>query len=1005
MPGEKTGNKDCQARCVTDREQFRSLLGNLPLPAFVVDISSGDPLRYTILAANKAASGLYGCRAKDLPGMALAQLWLEEDLDRYSREMGEWIENGAVSFSTSSPLRHRKKDGSVIHADISSNRILFEGKEAGVVIVNDVTGTVLASDLLSGSEERERLRLFSAALEEAAEGIQLVDLEGRVIYSNRAVEKIYGFTPREFEGRHVNELNADPEFAGRHILPAIMDTGHWSGELEVRHRDGHHFPIALSTSMVVGEGGEPIATVGVIRDITEQRLYQEKLKQGEAQYRSMFESQADAVMIFNGECRIVDVNPAACRMYGYSREEMVGISCTEFISPDSHHLFQEAQRLVAQGEVFHGESLDLKKRGTFFPTDLRIAPFLYNGRHHALVVARDMSEIRDAQEALKTSEQFLSAIFNNVRAGIMVIDPDEHKIANINIKAAEMIGLPREDIVGRTCHEFICPVEIGKCPITDLREVVDNSERVLVKADGTKVPILKTVVSVNLQEKPMLVESFVDISDLKAVGTELRVRDDAIRASISGFALADLEGRLTYVNQAFLDMWGYEEEGEVAGESMMDFWASREEAARVVKAIDKTGRWSGEITARRKDDSVFYAQFTANMVVGEDGQTRMMIGSFIDVTHRKRFEEALRQSEELFRTIFQASPDAVSINRMEDGVYMEINDGFTALTGYTPDDVVGVPLGSVGLWIDQDKLARLIGTLKKKGRVSNFEAGFRLKDGRVRTGLLSAHVVTMDGKPHVVSVTRDIEDLKQAEYTLKHALMNLEGKNRELEAFVYTAAHDLRTPIISVLGFIDLLRCELAGMLEKEHTYMLGRIDANVRHFDNLLRDLLDYSQTGIAEGEHKPMDVRDLVERILEEENIDGMQPKPLVTIQGKMPMVDMSQTRAYQVFKNLLSNSLKFGREGRPLEVEVGTATDHKGLVPEGHQLFYVRDNGIGIEKKFHDAIFGLFTRSPKSSTEGTGVGLAIVKRVVESEGGILRLDSARGKGATFYFSLPVV
>lgn len=945
-----------------------------------------------LVFSNSRLGQIFDSSPEDLTGIDFMEFIHPDDRDLLTENIRLRMEGGGPE---SYIIRAIDRSGNDKLLEIIGSRISWDGRPA-------ILGAVL--DVTSREEVQNRLKLFSAAIEEAAEGVQLVDLDGKIIYSNRAVEKIYGFTPDEFLGRHVNELNVDPEFAGKHILPAIMESGHWAGELEVRHKDGHQFPVALATSMVFGDENKPLAMVGVIRDITEQRLYQEKLEVREAQYRAMFESQSDAVMIFSRDCQIADVNPAACEMYGYTREEMLDKNCRDLITPAYQHLFEEAQQVVARGQQFHGESVEIRKSGIPFPTDVRIAPFLYDGEPHALVVARDMTFIKDTQQALKRSEEVLSAIFDNVRAGIMVIDPKEHEVVNINTKAAEMIGLPKGDVVGRKCHEFVCPREEGKCPITDLNEEVNSSERELVRADGSRIPILKTVVSVDLLGKPMLVESFVDISDLKAVEGELRARDDAIRSSISGFALADLDGRLTYVNPSFVEMWGYEREDEIMGRSVLEFWTSSEEAARILRALEKAGRWSGEMTALRKDGSTFPVQLAANMTLDDNGQPQMMIGSFIDVTRRKRFEEALRQSEQLFRTIFQTSPDAVSINRMTDGVYMEINDGFAALTGYTPDDVVGETPVSLGVWIDPARLKDLGRFLSEKGRVSNFEASFRLKDGRVRAGLLSAHVITMDGKPHVVSVTRDIEDLKQAENYLKQTLADLEEKNRELESFVYTAAHDLRTPIISVLGFVDLLKRELADGLEKEQSYMLGRIGANVQHFDNLLRDLLDYSQTGIAEGKRDSVDVKVLVEQILAEERAHKMDPRPSVSIQDDLPRVEMQSTRAYQVLRNLVSNSLKFGKEDRPLEIEVGRATGFDGRVPHGHAMFFVRDNGIGIEKKYQDAIFGLFTRPRKSTTEGTGVGLAIVKRIVEGEGGVIHLDSARGRGATFYFSLPV-
>ena len=136
----------------------------------------------------------------------------------------------------------------------------------------------IATDITDRKKSEERLKLFSAAVEEALDAIQIVGLDGRIIYSNKAVEKIYGFTPEEYSGRNVNEMNADPEFAGKVILPAIKKEGYWAGELDVKHKDGRVFPIWLSTSLVKDLEGKPIAMLGVIRDMTERKKSEKDLK-------------------------------------------------------------------------------------------------------------------------------------------------------------------------------------------------------------------------------------------------------------------------------------------------------------------------------------------------------------------------------------------------------------------------------------------------------------------------------------------------------------------------------------------------------------------------------------------------------------------------------------------------------------------------------------------------------------------------------------------------------
>lgn len=160
--------------------------------------------------------------------------------------------------------------------------------------------------LLARRESETRLRLFSQAVEEAAEGIQLADMSGRVVYSNPAVRSIYGFSPEEYRGRHVNEMNADPTFAERVILPAVQSTGTWTGELEVKHKDGHVFPIWLLASLVKDPRGRPIAMFGAIRDITERKRHEEEQRR----YAKMLEEAVKVRDLFTDILRHDLINPA-----------------------------------------------------------------------------------------------------------------------------------------------------------------------------------------------------------------------------------------------------------------------------------------------------------------------------------------------------------------------------------------------------------------------------------------------------------------------------------------------------------------------------------------------------------------------------------------------------------------------------------------------------------------------------------------------------------------------
>ncbi|WP_179293833.1 PAS domain-containing sensor histidine kinase [Candidatus Methanoperedens nitratireducens] len=240
-------------------------------------------LEHRIIYWNKSAARLYGFTKDEAIGKNTALLLYKEESPALIQARKVVIEKGEWTGE----LRQRTKEGKEIIVESHWTLVCdSDGKPNSILLIN--TDVTEKKKLLSDIEERKRaeeaLRIFAVALEEAPDGVQIVDLDGYVIYSNKAVEKIYGFSPKEFKGKHLNEMNSDPEFAGEVIIPGIKERGCWVGELMVKHKDGRELPILLTTSMIKDRKGEPMAFVGIIRDITylkEKENLQKQLLQAE----------------------------------------------------------------------------------------------------------------------------------------------------------------------------------------------------------------------------------------------------------------------------------------------------------------------------------------------------------------------------------------------------------------------------------------------------------------------------------------------------------------------------------------------------------------------------------------------------------------------------------------------------------------------------------------------------------------------------------------------------
>ncbi len=260
-------------------------------------------------------------------------------------------------------------------------------------------------DITERKRTEESLKLFSAAVENAPDGIQIVGLDGCILFSNSAVEKIYGFSPDEYKGKHVNEMNADPEFAGRVILPGIRETGRWTGELMVRHKNGGTFPILLTTSMVKDSSGEPLAMVGIIRDITERKRMEEVLLESEKRYRTLFESAGDAIFILDAEGEraghIVAANKAAAEMHGYTINEMLTLNIKDLDTPETAQEAPDRIRRMLKGERIKAEITHRRKDGTVIPVEVNAGLLEIGDHKYILAFDRDITERRQAEEAIK----------------------------------------------------------------------------------------------------------------------------------------------------------------------------------------------------------------------------------------------------------------------------------------------------------------------------------------------------------------------------------------------------------------------------------------------------------------------------------------------------------------------------------------------------------------------------------------------------------------------------
>lgn len=361
--------------------------------------------------------------------------------------------------------------------------------------------------------------------------------------------------------------------------------------------------------------------------------------------------------------------------------------------------------------------------------------------------------------------------------------------------------------------------------------------------------------------------------------------------------------------------------------------------------------------------------------------------------------EALRLSEEKFAKAFRLSSDAVLISSFVDGRILDANDSFYRTSGYTSEEVIGHHTAELGIWRNLDDRAKLLMALQTHGQVRDMEFEFRAKDGQIGLGLASAHLIEIAGEQCLITIARDITAQKQAEDELREYTAELQASNTELETFAHMVAHDLKSPLSNIVGFAELLRAEPDFPADQRQEY-INRIARNAAKLHNIIDELLLLAQTRKAEVELLPIDMERIVAEVQVRLAFPINEAQATLKLPRTWPAALGYTSWVEEVWINYVSNAIKYG--GQPPRIELGGKK-----LSNGYIRFWVRDNGHGIPPEEQAHLFTAFGKKSRVRATGYGLGLSIVKQIVEKMGGQVGVESdgLPGKGSMFYFTLPQI
>lgn len=497
-----------------------------------------------------------------------------------------------------------------------------------------------------------------------------------------------------------------------------------------------------------------------------------------------------------------------------------------------------------------------------------------------------------------------------------------------------------------------------------------------------------------------IVGSWFDISKRKKAEIALKNSEGHFRALFesnpSPTIISDPAGVIYNVNPSFTATTGYARE-EVVGRTSyeMGFWRDIEDRERMVSAIKEHGFIDSlEGTFYGKNNKIMRCIISSRAVEYDD-EIRM-ISTVTDVTEERAFEEKLRRSDRLFRTLFEISPMGTIVTST-DGLIHLANPAFLNASGYTSDELLGQTVQELGFWKREEDRHEMLSAIRDKGYIDNLEACFYAKNNKALTCLVSSRVIELDGEIKILNVVVDITTQRAAEESMRQ----LEKAKSD---FISTVAHELRTPLIAIVGYCELLE-NVAGMSLEESTKKeyLDIILSNAEVLNSLVDDLLDMGRIQIGRSlgiTKQEVELRPLVDKIVATAKFRSPRHEVVVEeCEGVPKSLWIDAGRITQVLHNLLSNAITYSPDGGVVKIMMRGEGEHV--------LLSVIDTGIGMSPEQAERIFDQFYRVDTESTKslGLGLGLSIAKQIVSDHGGEFFVESSPGQGTTMTLKLPLI
>ncbi len=791
-------------------------------------------------------------------------------------------------------------------------------------------------------------------------------------------------------------------------------------EQAVARGDGQGSPVVIDSGLA--EIKDLAASINMMADKIEAR--ESALRESEERFRTALGGSPINVSNQDLNLRYTWIyNPEL----GYSPEDVLGKTDSDLLPADTVERLLPIKKRVLKSGITEEAQISVQRSGQLLHFDFHVSPF--RDKAGTIIgitnVVVNITERKKIEEALRASEEKLRSIFRAAPVGIgltgdrIILDANEHLCKITGYGKKELINAPARMLypsdeeyewVGREKYHQISESGTG------------TVETIWKKKDGSSMNLILSSSPLDLSDLSSGVTfTALDITRRKLAEEAVRESEERYRGVVQNTSAVilrvDPKGIIRFANERALEFFGYSEDELIGSHAVGTIIPERETTGRDLAAMveeiaanpDRFHSNANENT--RKNGERVWMEWTNSGIYDADGNLREFLSVGIDATERKRMAEALKASEDRFRRIFESNMIPIAFWQKE-GALTEANQAFCTLLGCTPEEVgVGkikwsdVTPPEIG-WRDRQG----IDELKERGSCTPYENQFIHRDGHIVPVIIGGGTIGDSGDQGVAFAVdlsarkRMEEELRRSrdelELRVQERTAELERSNRALQDFASIASHDMKEPLRKVISFGNILRHKHGASLgETGSDYLKRMLDATQR-MQNLLTSLLEYSRITTNQESFHEVDLYDIIHEVLSDLEVRISKAEGEVQV-GKLPTITADATQIRQLFQNLISNALKFHKDGEKPVVKISC-----DAAETANCRIIVEDNGIGFDEQFLDRIFAPFQRlhGRNSQYEGNGMGLAICTKIVERHGGKITAKSKPGEGSVFEVTLPV-